>query len=388
VVLVIHGAGWAGTERHVRTLVRGLTRRGRQVDLVVSEDGPLAEEARAIGAGVQIVPRPDPAGYVLALRRWLRAERPAIVHAHSGRLACLAARWAGVPAILETRHGIPERLRPLYRIVPAARSWEGWKCRLAHRTLTVCEADARWLVGAGLSAANVRVVRNGLPAPPGDREEGNRPSEDAAKARSRWGLPREAVLVGFVGRLAPQKAPERFLETLAPLLTSREESGGATPPSGALRSGGAAGATRFGVVCGSGPEERRLRGLARRLGIEDRLLWLGAHADARPLIPALDLLLLPSRWEGLPYVLLDAMEAGVPALCTPVGGVPELLCGDELGEMCLAWNAREWTERARRMLVQPAARAAWAQAARGKVRGLTEEAMLDQLEAVYAEVLG
>jgi len=135
IFLVIHGAGWGGTERHVRGLMLGLAARGETVHLVVSQEGPLLDEARASGISTHVVMRKSTVSYISYLKQCLGSLRPAIVHAHSGRIPCLAARLAGVPGIVETRHGLPERSSRLYRSLPASRRWEGWKCkaRPSHR---------------------------------------------------------------------------------------------------------------------------------------------------------------------------------------------------------------------------------------------------------------
>ena len=74
------------------------------------------------------------------------------------------------------------------------------------------------------------------------------------------------------------------------------------------------------VVVGSGPLERSLRVMADLLGIANKVLWLG-EGDGKCLLPAFDLLALPSRYEGLPYVTLEALSAGLPVVATATAGV-------------------------------------------------------------------
>ena len=129
---------------------------------------------------------------------FFRAQRPVLVHAHSGRLPSLAARLARVPIIIDTRHGIPERLRPLYARFPSLRLWEGAKSRLAHRTLCVCEADAAWMeCVAMLPRRFLRVVRNGITVPPGAGTP-----ERRSAARVALGFTPDEPVLAFVGRLA------------------------------------------------------------------------------------------------------------------------------------------------------------------------------------------
>jgi glycosyltransferase involved in cell wall biosynthesis len=376
VALVLDGAGRAGTERHVLGLLRELRTQGIAVLLVTSRPGPLAEEAVALGATWQHCPRTNSLGYLARLARLLRRHRPALVHAHSGRLPSLAARLARVPAIVDTRHGIPERLRPLYAHAPWLRRWEGVKSRLAHRTLCVCEADADWMERqAKLPRQSLRVVPNGFEPPPG---AGTEPRRTAARAA--LGLTAQEPVIAFVGRLAPQKAPRRVLELLRSLragLTcepSRPRNG-ASAPMPAPRA----------VICGAGPLEADLRSAAEEMGLREAVLWTGEVEDPGTVLAAADLLLLPSEWEGLPYVLLESMAEGTPVLATPVGGVPEVLAGP-LAAGCLPWSPQTWVAAARQLLGDPDARARWRTAAAARLRDYPQAAALRGILAAYREL--
>ncbi len=375
VLLVCHGAGWAGTERHVRDLMLGLDRDRWTVQLATSEDGPLVAAARQAGLSTRLVPRRDAGSYVSGLARLIRRERPDLLHAHSGRLACLAARLARVPAVIETRHGLRERVAPLYRRFPGSRRLEGWKSRLPDLTLTVCRADAEWLVRHGrLPADRIRTIPNGIaPESPDPSIESRR-----AALRAAWRIPEEARILGFAGRFCPQKAPERVLEVLAKLIAGEAHGADLQPGTGRRK--------WQAVFCGEGVSRSRLEARAGMLGLSNHLVWTVASEGAASVLPAFDLLLLPSIWEGLPYILLEALSAGLPVLATPVGGVPEVLVGP-LAEGCLSWNPEPWAERVRK-LVDAAGRADWAQAARRRARDFSLEAAIASIEGAYREALG
>jgi glycosyltransferase involved in cell wall biosynthesis len=373
VALVLDGAGRAGTERHVLGLLRGLRAWGVPVLLVTTRPGPLADDAVALGAVWRRCPRRDSRGYVAGLVRLFREQRPVLVHAHSGRLPSLAARLARVPIIVDTRHGIPERLRPLYARFPSLRRWEGVKSRLAHRTLCVCEADAVWMERvARLPRRLLRVVPNGIAVHPGAGTPRRRNA-----ARTALGFTPDEPVVAFVGRLVSQKAPRRVLELLRSL---REESdsggtGGAVSTAPAPRA----------VICGAGSLEPELRAAEEGMGLGGSILWTGEVEDPGPVLAAADLLLVPSEWEGLPYALLESMAEGTPVLATPVGGVPEVLTGP-LAVGCLPWSLETWGPVARRLLVDPAARAAWRAAAAARLSDYAEPAMVQGILAAYGEL--
>jgi glycosyltransferase involved in cell wall biosynthesis len=393
VALVLDGAGRAGTERHVLGLLRGLRAWGVPVLLMTSQPGPLATEALALGATWCHCPRRDSCGYVAGLVRLFRERRPLLVHAHSGRLPTLAARIARVPIIVDTRHGIPERLRPLYARFPWLRRWEGVKSRLAHRTLCVCEVDAAWMEHAGkLPRRLLRVVPNGIEVPPGAGTPQRRKA-----ARAALGFSPDEPVVAFVGRLVTQKAPKRVLELLRDLRGEPNVGGSRWPGwedrprgKGTLSDAAVSGAFSAApgpraVICGAGSLESELRATEEKIGLCGSILWTGEVEDPGSVLAAADLLLLPSEWEGLPYVLLEAMAEGTAVLATPVGGVPEVLIG-LLAAGCLPWSRKTWESAARRLLGDPVARAEWRAAATARLSDYSEPATVKGILAVYGEL--
>ena len=113
-------------------------------------------------------------------------------------------------------------------------------------------------------------------------------------------LPEDCRVVGFIGRLVEQKSPDVLIEAFATTANMLPQ-------------------CRL-VVVGSGPLERSLRVMADLLGIANKVLWLGER-DGKCLLPAFDLLALPSRYEGLPLVTLEALSAGLPVVATATAGV-------------------------------------------------------------------
>jgi len=126
---------------------------------------------------------------------------------------------------------------------------------------------------------------------------------DRVAARALLGLPADALVVGWVGRLAWVKAPEAALEAFVAM----------AHPDAILS------------FVGDGPDRPTLEQAATRLGLSGRVRFHGVVPDAWRLLRGFDALLLSSRSEGTPMILLEAMHAGVPIVSTAVGGVPDLL---------------------------------------------------------------
>lgn len=118
-------------------------------------------------------------------------------------------------------------------------------------------------------------------------------------------LPADRPRLGVIGRLSPEKGVDVFLEACAVVA--------------------ARGGQFEALIVGDGPERGALEQQAGRLGLSDRVTFVGHCADMRPIYPAIDLLVLPSRSEGLPNVLLEGLRADRPVVATSVGAVPEVL---------------------------------------------------------------
>lgn len=128
-----------------------------------------------------------------------------------------------------------------------------------------------------------------------------------AAARARLGLTSDEFAIGWVGRLSAEKGADVLLDALIDRAAPTD-----------VRA----------VIVGDGPVGPALHSRSAQLGLTDRVTWKGSVPNARLLLPAFDVLVLSSRTEGTPMVLLEAMAAGTPIIATRVGGVPDLLPED------------------------------------------------------------
>lgn len=222
-----------------------------------------------------------------------RRLRPAVVHTHHvGPMlyAGAAARLAGVPARLHTEHDAWHLADPKRRrLVQLARGLMA----------PVMIADAPHVaasVAKALGGAAPVVVMNGVDT------ERLRPSCQAS-ARRALGLPEDLRLVGIAARLEHVKGVDIALEALRLL-----------PGNVHL------------AIAGHGSEAATLRSQAIALGITERLHWLGVMDDMARFYPALDLLMVPSRHEGLPLAPLEAQACGIRVVATQVGGTAAGIC--------------------------------------------------------------
>jgi glycosyltransferase involved in cell wall biosynthesis len=322
VVHVITRLALGGAADNTLRQVRALTRAGYDVTLAV---GVAASEPRFLergeGQGCRLVDipaldrEPAPARDLRALAtlvRLLRRRAPGIVHTHTskaGFIGRLAARLAGVPAIIHQPHGhifygyygraVTASYVALERI--AAR----WSDRLV--TLTDREIEEHLALGIGRRPQFV-TVPSGVPTA---ELRGRAPGREAA--RRALGLPADAFVVAAVGRLVPVKGFDLLVQAMPALLD-------AVPGARA-------------IVVGDGPEQAALAMLAERLGVVERVRLHGASADVVEILAAADVLVAPSRNEGMGRSLVEAMALGVPVVGAAVGGIPAVVGDDDAGRL-------------------------------------------------------
>ncbi|MGQ0760408.1 MAG: glycosyltransferase [Acidobacteriota bacterium] len=177
----------------------------------------------------------------------------------------------------------------------------------ADRVVTVCAAFARELESKGIRGHRISVLHNSIQPEPQATEA------KAAELRTHLGIKADENVILAVGRLSKEKAQIDLLNAFSELRR--------TNPSLKVRL----------IIAGDGPEREQLEAAASSLGIADQVVFAGQIADMQPYYAIADLLVNASHTEGSPYVLLEAMAAGVPIVATAVGGVPEILSDGETG---------------------------------------------------------
>ncbi|MEV7521617.1 glycosyltransferase [Streptomyces sp. NPDC091371] len=308
-----------GVARVVTDLVRAQTAEGLRTVVGCPRGGVLADAARDAGAEVLAwragrAPGPGLPAEVLGARRLLRRVRPDLLHAHSAK--------AGLAGRLAARGAVPTVFQPhawSFDAVGGATAalalrWERYGARWADRVLCVSEAERRAGEGEGITA-RWSVIRNGVDL---DHFRPGAPDPGQDKALARAGLPLPAAFRGdgplavCVGRLCQQKGQDVLLRAWPELL--------GTVPGARL------------ALVGDGPDTERLRRAAAPCGTS--VIFAGAAPDIRPWLRAADLVVLPSRWEGMALAPLEAMACGRPVLVSDVSGARESLPPGQ-GRLCL-----------------------------------------------------
>lgn len=365
VCLVTESAG-AGVGRHFLDLAAGLARRGIEVVAIYSPgrcDASFRERqakitsVRFVELPMRRAVHPLDAVDLVRLVKCIRSEGPFdVVHCHSskaGALGRLAARWLRVPSVY-TPHALvtlDPTLSPLKRRFYGG--VERWLARKAAALIAVSPDEAEHAAALGIDPQKLCVVLNGIEPP-------EFPTRDAV--REELGLSADTFCVGFVGRLTSQKAPELLMEALADLKKRQIEA--------------------TAVIVGSGPEDARLREQVARLGLAGQVRLLGDRV-ATNVMPAFDVFCLPSRYEGLPYVLVEALAAGLPIVARRVGGAAACVDHGANGFIVEREGSDELANALASLQANAAMRNAFARHSLNKVRSFGLDRMIEETCAIY-----
>ncbi len=349
----------AGMEAMTARLTRALVARGHEVGVTCIEaGGVLAEELRAEGIRVAVVPAPGLRSMVRAplLEGWLRAVAPDVVHVHSGAWlkAAHAARRAGVPRVVHTVHGLIDD-EPWY--VPLLHHWAA---RYTDWVAPVSEPLRGYLMRrVRMDGAKVHVIANGVDT------AHFRPGPPAGTLRERLGIADDRLVVGTVARLDPVKNQALLIDAFADVR--------ARLPEAVL------------ALIGDGSLRGSLEARARTLGIVRDVHFFGASADVAALYRELDLFVLSSNAEGTSMSILEAMASGVCVVATSVGGTPDLLAGGACGVLVPPHDRAALATAITAVLRDPARRRRLGDAGRARVEErYSEPVMIAAYEAMYS----
>lgn len=300
IIQVTRSLNVGGLEKLVATLARNLNREVFDVSVVcLLRKGFFSGELESEGIRVHLVAESEPDArsrlLFLKLARFLKCERPDIVHTHNthamidGTLASVLAR---VPVRVHTDHArqFPDRVS--YMIT------ENLLSRYVDRVVAVSERSKQDLVQFEKIAAKViSVVPNGA-----DIDAG---SWNRDQVRQELGLRGHEFLIGTVSRLTEQKGTRFLIEALPAIV--------ATHPEIKL------------VVVGDGASRKNLENQVAQLTLDRYVVFVGYQKDTEKYLTAMDLYVLPSLWEGMPIGVIEAMACSKPIVATAVGGVPEII---------------------------------------------------------------
>ena len=343
--------------------------------ILTGEGGTLIEEAEEAGVEVvrirhlaperRVYPWDDLHGFREIASHLARRDFD-VVHTHSakaGGIGRLAARRVGVPAVVHSFHGFPFHD---FQSAPVRRGLLEIERRLARITDyfltdgTVVAADA---VRLKLSPPErVRAIASPIDVRVGVVSDAARRS-----ARRLLGIPVDAKVVGTLARLEGQKAPLDMVKAIAAL--DRPD--------------------LYMVWVGDGHLRSKTQDLLERSGLRERFLLLGNRKDVPELLPAFDVFVMSSLYEGLPVAIVEAMSCGIPVVATAVNSVPEIVISGKTGLLARPADPRSLARALQYLLEHPSQAARMAEAARAQIDDrFRPEALGNDLMEAYTLALG
>lgn len=312
ILFFIRSLDIGGSQRQLTMLARGLAEHGHEVVVAVLYSGSAMESAlhhshvRLISLGK--LGRWNVAGPLLRLWRLFLTQRPDVVYSFLPTQTTLAAMllppWLPTRLVFGIRAGGME-LQQYDRLSAAMYKFEAWLSWRADLVIINARALRPDAIARGLPSGRIVVVPNGIDT------RAMRPDPDARRdLRRMWGFGEADFVIGMVARLDPMKDHATFLAAAGAFARAQP-------------------AARF-VCVGDGPAGYRshLEDLARRRGLENRIVWTGEMSANRAVYSAFDIATLSSAFgEGFPNVIGEAMACGTPVVATDVGDVA-LIVGD------------------------------------------------------------
>lgn len=317
--------------KHVELLLAGLSEAGHEITVACPPEEKLLQSLKAaqvfrlfpldIGDGLR--PLKDPLT-IRRLARFLRSHPFDIIHAHGGkaglliRLALTGRRGSSCPVVISCHNEIqPGNVQ---------RRGGQLRCRIerilrggtAHFIAVSPTIHNELTQLIGCPPEQVTFVPNGI-----EFQEEKAPL-DYKTVRAKWGWPQDSFMIGTAARLTREKGIDVLLAALQQAIRRDHR----------LRL----------VIIGDGPFGDELRQAALDMGLGDDVCFLGFYESARTLFPAFDAFVLPSRTEGWPLSIMEAMAVGLPTVASRVGGIPWLVQDGKTGILVEPGNSSELAE--------------------------------------------
>ena len=354
----------SGQTTHVLSLSKGLVLRGHDVTVVLPEI-LRAISSEYVDSGVKVISLPMrklfwPMKSIIAFLNLLKHERYEIVHVHSQEAGVVARclSWlARSKKIFYTPQTIDIRQtqwQNLYILIEYLLAY------ITDRIFSVNQSDAMRMIKWGIPADKVSVVPNGI-----ELMEFEHLKERDAVCRQ-LGLHPDLPVVMQVGRLSPQKDPLMFLRGARYILSGNSKA--------------------QLVWIGEGPLFMQVKSEVESLGLQDKIHLLGRIDQAYRCLTAADMVTLTSRWEGLPYSILEAMACSKPVVSTSVNGCSEVVINGQTGYLVEVGDAFGWAKSILNLIANPQQAQLMGRAGRQLVEEkYSLSAMLSQIEQAYTD---
>ena len=367
-----------GAQENTLLTALGLREKGFAVTLVTGpswgEEGEILSEA--LEEGLELVILPELVREIhpgkdfiawLKLSSWFVKNRYTIVHTHTskaGFLGRFAAHFTKIPAVIHTPHGhvfhsyfLPWEEKLFLSLEREAAKWSDRlialtePCRQEHLALQVGKPE-QWVT-----------IPSGV-----DEKRFQHPAMPREKILESLGIPSERKVIGFIGRLAPDKGAIYFVEALPQIFTAFPET--------------------HCILVGDGEERPTLQKKVHELGLDKFVFFAGHQEDIGRYLSIFDLLVVPSLNEGMGRVIVEGGLFQKAVVAAKVGGIPDLIEDNKTGLLVERRNSIQIAEAVIRLLKDPVLAEKLGAELHGKVlNSFTASQMVNKIERLYQEVL-
>jgi glycosyltransferase involved in cell wall biosynthesis len=376
ILYIIDDLGAAGAERSLAAMAPHYFERGMRLDVAYLTDWP-GVQAELLAAGSELLSlegRGGRLGWAGRARRLIAARRPDLVHTTlfeadvAGRTGASLAGVPVVSSLVNVAYGADQAATPGHR---------RWKVRGAQlvdamtaRRVVRFHANARHV--ADVMAGRLGVPRERIEVIPRGRDPerlGRREPERRARVRAGLGVADGTPLLLAVARHEHQKGLDLLLEALPGVLAAHP-------------------GARLAVAGRDGNQTPLLAATAARLGLDGAVDFLGAREDVPDLLCAADVVVIPSRWEGLSNVLIEAMALEAPVVASDLPTLHDAVADGDTATLVPVGSSERLAAAIGATLADPAAAADRARRAHRRfVERFTIDRVVDQMRAFYERAL-
>jgi glycosyltransferase involved in cell wall biosynthesis len=360
--LIIPTLDRGGAEKQLVLLAKGLDRsRFEPHVILLTRDGPYRQELEEAGVPVTLIGKRFKLdiGSFFRLVRFLKDQKFDLVHTWifaANSYGRLAAQRAKIPHIVAGERCVDEWKRWWHFAI------DRYLARRTDKIVTNSSGVVEFGAAHGIQRSLFEVIPNAVP--PLNADETAR-----AEIRRQLGLPSDAVLIGVVGRLWPQKGLKDLLWGMELIRVVRDDA--------------------HLVIVGDGPERQRLEYYRDQLGLGHRVRFVGHQDRATRWIQALDLLWNGSLYEGQSNAILEAMQSGVPVLATDIAGNRDLIVPGETGFLYRRGDLATLARRTQQILNNKDLYVRFSASSRQRVaEKFSLRSMIEAHERLYSSLLG
>jgi len=367
---VVVGGELAGGQIVCRQIIKTLRDKGHQSMVVSPNEGAFTERLKLEGVPVFYIALKKTYSFhrAIQLASLIRREKVDLVHTHamvaSNVQSRIAARLAGVPCVSHIHIANVFHKHPVVRAYQQC--LDNGTSHFCEKMIAVSESTRQSLILQGIPSGRIVTIPNGVRVRETDL------GVERAELLRRFKIHSEGPVVGMIGRLCPTKGQEEFLKAIQQITREIPD--------------------LTGVMIGKdiefrGVYEARLKNLAQEYKLNGRMVFAGHQEDPFPWIQAMDFLVLPSKAEGMPLVLLEAMSMKKAVVASAVGGVPEVVEDGITGILVPPGDSDVLAKAILKLLKDPRLAASMGEAGFQRVQNFyTEEMSMQQVMNVYAEL--